>query len=82
MLGELTRLLDEAVSAGELRKTNTRLLARAIQAVIAGALLQWAIDRDGTVIERLREDLDTVLRPRITGARRRPHRLRRQTRRS
>jgi len=82
MLGELTRLLDEAVSAGELRKTNTRLLARAIQAVISGALLQWAIDRDGAVIERLREDLDTVLRPRITGARRRPHRIRRQTRRS
>ena len=82
MAGELTRLLDEAVSAGELRKTNTRLLARAIQAVISGALLQWAIDRDGTVIERLREDLDTVLRPRITGARRRPHRIRRQTRRS
>jgi AcrR family transcriptional regulator len=82
MLGELTRLLDEAVSAGELRKTNTRLLARAIQAVIGGALLQWAIDRDGTVIERLREDLDTVLRPRITGARRRPRRIRRPTRRS
>ena len=82
MAGELTRLLDEAVSAGELRKTNTRLLARAIQAVISGALLQWAIGRDGTVIERLREDLDTVLRPRITGARRRPHRISRQTRRS
>ena len=81
MAGELTRLLDEAVSAGELRKTNPRLLARAIQAVISGALLQWAIDRDGTVIERLREDLDTVLSPRITGARRRPHRIRRQPRR-
>src|SRR5438067_4536494 len=32
MLAELTKLLDEAVAAGELRKTNTRLLARAVQA--------------------------------------------------
>jgi hypothetical protein len=34
--------------------------------VIGLALLQWAIDREGKVVERLREDLDTVLRPRIT----------------
>jgi AcrR family transcriptional regulator len=82
MLAELTKLLDQAVAAGELRKTNTRLLARAVQAMIGGALLQWAIDREGRVVERLREDLDTVLRPRITGTRPAARGVRRQTRRS
>jgi hypothetical protein len=53
-----------------------------VQAVIGGAALQWAIDGDGEVIERLREDLDTVLRPRITGARPRSRGIRRPTRRS
>src|SRR5438874_2348746 len=40
------------------------LLARAVQVVIGGALLQWAIDRDGKVADRLHDDLDTLLKPR------------------
>jgi AcrR family transcriptional regulator len=68
MCTELTRLLDEAVAAGELRRCDTRRLARAIQALIGGSMLQWAIDRDTTVLERVRDDLDSLLRPRHCGS--------------
>jgi hypothetical protein len=44
---EMTRLLDEAVAAGELKPCDTRRLARAVQALMGGSLLQWAIERDG-----------------------------------
>jgi len=64
MQGELKSLLDEAVHAGELQRCDTMRLARAVQALIGGSLLQWAIDRDTKVVERLRQDLDTLLKPR------------------
>jgi hypothetical protein len=38
-------------------------LARAVQTMIGGSLLQWAVDRDGKVNDRLREDLETLLKP-------------------
>jgi AcrR family transcriptional regulator len=57
-------LLDEAVAEGELQRCDTTGLARAVQAVIGGSLLQWAIDRDGKVADRLSEDLDALLKPR------------------
>jgi AcrR family transcriptional regulator len=57
-------LLDEAVAAGELQRCDTTRLARAIQGLIGGSLLQWAIDREGKSPTRLREDLDVLLRPR------------------
>jgi len=78
---ELTRLLDEAIAAGELDASDTRALARAVQAVIGGSLLQWAIDRDGSALDRIRDDLDTVLRPRRLAPRRQRAGIRRQTRR-
>ena len=53
MQAELTKLLDEAAAAGELPRCDTRKLARAIQSLIGGALLQWAIDRDSSVTERV-----------------------------
>jgi AcrR family transcriptional regulator len=56
--------LDEAVAEGELRRCDTAKLARAVQALIGGSLLQWAVDRDGTAVDRLTEDLDALLRPR------------------
>jgi AcrR family transcriptional regulator len=64
MQGELKLLLDEAVRAGELRPCDTMHLARAVQSLIGGALLQWAIDRDGKAKDRLRQDLGTLLDPR------------------
>ena len=44
-------LLDEAVRAGELRACDTAALASALQGVAAGSLLNWAIHRDGTVVD-------------------------------
>jgi AcrR family transcriptional regulator len=66
MQAELKTLLDEAVASGEIRRCDTGRLARAVQVVLGGALLQWAIDRDGKAVDRLRDDLHTLLAPRLT----------------
>ncbi|RFS85225.1 TetR/AcrR family transcriptional regulator [Actinomadura spongiicola] len=59
-------LLRAAVSAGELRDdTDTAALTGSVQTAIAGAGLTWALDRRGTLPERLREEIDTVLAPHI-----------------
>ncbi|MFB4307626.1 TetR/AcrR family transcriptional regulator [Actinomadura sp. GTD37] len=59
-------LLAEAVSAGELRAgTDAGALARTVVAVIAGAGLSWALDREGTLPERLRREIGAVLAPHV-----------------
>jgi AcrR family transcriptional regulator len=74
MQTEIQKLLDEAVGTGELQRT--------IQALIGGAMLQWAIDRDTTAAERVRDDLDTLLRPRHCPPRERRRHPRRKVVRS
>lgn len=64
MLAGIKALLDEAIADGELQRCDTTRLARAVQGLIGGSLLQWAIDRDGKAADRLREDLDSLLKPR------------------
>ena len=64
MHAEIKRLLDDAVNEGSLQRCDTGRLARAVQGLIGGSLLQWAIDRDGKAADRLREDLDSLLKPR------------------
>jgi AcrR family transcriptional regulator len=64
MQAGIKRLLDEAVRDGELQQCDTSRLARAVQALIGGSMLQWAIERSGKVTDRLSEDLDAILRPR------------------
>jgi AcrR family transcriptional regulator len=71
MRAELKSLLDEATAGGELQRCDTSRLARVVQSMIGGSLLQWAIDRDGPVKERLREDLDALLKPRSNPSRER-----------
>jgi AcrR family transcriptional regulator len=56
-------LLDEAVDAGELVKTDTRRLARAVGAISGGSLIGWAVFRDGTAESWVRKDLETLLKP-------------------
>ncbi|MEU9083554.1 helix-turn-helix domain-containing protein [Streptomyces sp. NPDC048357] len=59
-------LLAQAADSGELRAgTDVAALARTVQAITAGAGLTWALDRSGTLAQRLRQELDTVLRPHI-----------------
>jgi AcrR family transcriptional regulator len=73
--------LDEAVAEGELQRCDTARLARAVQALIGGSLLQWAVDREGKAADRLTEDLDALLRPRHCPPRdRRRHPRRKVTR--
>jgi AcrR family transcriptional regulator len=62
---EIKKLLDDAVTAGELMACDTARLAGAVQALMGGSLLQWAIDRDGKAAERLRQDVEVLLAPRL-----------------
>jgi AcrR family transcriptional regulator len=56
-------LLDEAVAAGEIVKTDTALLARAIGATAGGSLIGWAIFREGTAEAWVRRDVETLIAP-------------------
>src|SRR5262245_51873522 len=56
-------LLDEAVAAGELAPCDTARLARAVGALSGGALLAWAIHREGPAEAWVRADLATLLDP-------------------
>lgn len=60
---ELRALLDEAVRAGELRKCPAAKLANAVQGMIGGSMLNWAIHRDGKADAWILADLETLLRP-------------------
>ena len=57
------RLLRDAVDAGELVECDTQRLARAINAICGGSLIQWAVFKQGTAVAWVREDVDTVLAP-------------------
>jgi AcrR family transcriptional regulator len=61
--GETRSLLDEAVAAGELRKCDTARLARLIQHLNGGAMLSWAVYREGRVADWVRRDLEALLAP-------------------
>jgi AcrR family transcriptional regulator len=56
-------LIHDAIDAGELAACNAPRLARAIQAVTGGSLINWAIHRDGRVAAFVRRDVETLLRP-------------------
>ncbi|WP_030758958.1 MULTISPECIES: TetR/AcrR family transcriptional regulator [unclassified Streptomyces] len=57
-------LLTEAVSTGELRATtDVGTLTATVQAVTSGTGLSWALDRRGTLVQRVRHALDAVLAP-------------------
>lgn len=57
-------LLDEAVAQSDLRaETETAVLAGSVQAIIAGAGLSWALDRQGTLPQRLRHEIRALLSP-------------------
>ncbi len=60
---ETQRLLDEAVAARELVKCDTSELARLIQQVNGGSMLDWAVFREGSLASWLRQDLEALLNP-------------------
>jgi AcrR family transcriptional regulator len=55
------KLLDEAVAARELRNCDTAELARLIQHLNGGAMLSWAVYREGSVASWVRRDLEALL---------------------
>jgi AcrR family transcriptional regulator len=67
---ELQALLDAGVEAGELVSCDTVRLARLVQEVLHGSLVTWAIFREGTAREWVRNDLEALLGPYIAGERR------------
>jgi AcrR family transcriptional regulator len=60
---ETRKLLNEAVAAGELVKCDTAELARLIQQVNGGSMLDWAVFRQGSLAAWLRRDLEALLQP-------------------
>ncbi|WP_316959509.1 TetR family transcriptional regulator [Streptomyces sp. TRM68367] len=60
----IEELLTEALLTGELRAgTDIAALARSVQAITSGTGLIWALDRQGTLVQRLRQELANVLSP-------------------
>lgn len=60
---ETRKLLEEAVAAGELRPCDTAELARLIQHLNGGAMLAWAVYREGPVANWVRRELEALLAP-------------------
>jgi AcrR family transcriptional regulator len=61
---ETKKLLDHAVAARELRTPcDTAELARLIQHLNGGAMLSWAVYREGPVASWVRRDLEALLAP-------------------
>jgi len=64
----IERLLVDATDGGELVCPDTRSLARAVQSMANGAILNWAIHREGTAEDAIRADLRVLLAPYRPGA--------------
>ena len=60
---ETRRLLDEAVAARELFPCDTEELARLLQQLHDGAMLGWAVFREGTLESWVRREVEALLRP-------------------
>jgi AcrR family transcriptional regulator len=60
---ETKKLLDEAVAARELNPCNTTQLARLIQHTNGGAMLAWAVYRQGSVASWVRRELEALFLP-------------------
>jgi AcrR family transcriptional regulator len=60
---ETKKLLDEAVAARELRPCDTAELARLIQHINDGAMLSWAVYREGPLDKWVRRVLERLLAP-------------------
>jgi AcrR family transcriptional regulator len=60
---QIRALLDAAVEEGELRPCDTTSLAEAIQVTYNGALITWAIFRQGSLASWLRRELEFLLGP-------------------
>lgn len=60
---ETKKLLDAAVAAHEMRKCDTAQVARLVQHVNGGAMVAWAVYRQGSVASWVRREMEALLRP-------------------
>ncbi|MGA7929594.1 MAG: helix-turn-helix domain-containing protein [Candidatus Sulfotelmatobacter sp.] len=60
---EAKKLLDNAVALGELKPCDTGALARLIQQVNGGCMLDWAVYRKGPLDGWVRRSLNALLQP-------------------
>ena len=65
---ETQALLDAAVAARELGHCDTAELARLIQHLNGGAMLAWAVYREGSVANWVRREITALLSPYLTAA--------------
>ena len=56
-------LLKDAIAAGELKPHDIARMARAVNAIAGGSLINWAIFREGTAEKWVRRDVETLLAP-------------------
>lgn len=68
---ETQALLEAAVGARELRRCDTAKLARLIQHLNGGAMLSWAVYREGSVANWVRREITALLSPYLTAVGRR-----------
>ena len=78
-IDELTRLVQDAVTAGRLERCDAGALARALHAMIGGSMLSWAVLREGTAVDWMLRDVRTLLAPLVVPKHNRPPRARRST---
>jgi AcrR family transcriptional regulator len=64
---ETKKLLDDAVAARELKPCDTAELARLVQEVNGGAMLDWAVYRKGSLAAWIRRSLESLLASYLLG---------------
>jgi AcrR family transcriptional regulator len=67
MRDETKKLLDDAIAARELRPCDSGELARLVQQVNSGAMLDWAVYRKGALGAWIRRALEALLAPYLSG---------------
>src|SRR5580698_2271390 len=70
---ETKKLLDEAIATRELKPCDTAALARLLQQVNGGAMLDWAVYRKGPLAAWIRRALEALLGPYRSGRARKAH---------
>ena len=68
---ELQKILDDGVKSGRVVKCDTTRLAFALNAIIGGAMVSWAIVRDGTAEKTMQQAVETLMAPYVRPKRRR-----------
>jgi AcrR family transcriptional regulator len=74
---QLQRFVRDAVDAGELRPSaDVAALARAVEVMVGGSLMAWAVYQEGTAGAWVGHDLDVILGPWLTAS---PRRVKRKS---